>query len=277
MIATARGNDELDPADATTVDHLFGAQTRAAHGYADLVADDAEVIRAWLDVATRNALAFPEQVRARHAALHSSIVDAGAHAWSLPDAWRGALQAVAPDAGLWRVPARPAWILASSGPAPLDAPRIHAQDAALLEHVLPHARTPGAVLVLVEDTPGHDVSVAAERACLSRHLAHHAEVLALLRHEGMRLRGVLAGQGHSAAFFVNALQAQELVATRAARVMAMDPAAVARVTRLPAAALADAILHDAVLGHAIACFAHWGGVRAIHDHLGTAELDALTR
>ena len=79
---------------------------------------------------------------------------------------------------------------------------------------LPHAQRRAERVVLVEDSAGHVVSRAAEMRFQSQFLAHHAAVLALLRAQGRRLIGLLAGVGHSAAFFSNALQASTLYALR---------------------------------------------------------------
>jgi len=46
-------------------------------------------------------------------------------------------------------------------------------------------------------------------------------------------------------------------------VIAMDPAAIARVTRLPPSRLAALIDDDPLLGQPVRCFAHWGGVAAV--------------
>ena len=123
--------------------------------------------------------------------------------------------------------------------------------------------------MLVEDSAGHAVSRAAEMRFMSQFLAHHAAVLALLRARGTRLVGLLAGVGHSAAFFANALQAPRLYALRGARVVAMEPSAVARVTGLPAG---DLIENDPLLGQPVRHLAAQGGVAAIIDD---ASLTAL--
>jgi hypothetical protein len=80
---------------------------------------------------------------------------------------------------------------------------------------------------------------------------------------------LLAGIGHSAAFFANALQAPRLYALRGARVVAMEPSAVARVTGLSAG---DLIENDPLLGQPVRHFAAQGGVAAIIDD---ASLTAL--
>src|SRR5204862_930096 len=109
----------------------------------------------------------------------------------------------------------------------------HGLDAALLTEMFDdQGNARRETLVIVEDSPGHEVSRAAEMRFISRYLAHHAAILALARSRGHRLVGLLAGTGHSAACFVNALQAPELYALTHSRVVAMEPAAIARVTGL---------------------------------------------
>jgi hypothetical protein len=97
---------------------------------------------------------------------------------------------------------------------------------------------------------------------ISQFLAHHASVLALLRARGRRLVGLLAGVGHSAAFFSNALQAPALYALPSSRVVAMEPAAIARVTGISATSLIE---DDQLLGQPVRHFAAHGGVDAIID------------
>ena len=74
-----------------------------------------------------------------------------------------------------------------------------------------------------------------------------------------RLRGALTGLGHSAEFFSHVLQAPEATALSGARVVAMEPSALARVTRLPERELAAMIENDPLLGHPVRHFAHWAG------------------
>ena len=74
--------------------------------------------------------------------------------------------------------------------------------------------------------------------------------------------GLLAGVGHSAAFFVNALQAPELYALPQARVVAMGPDAIARVTGLDTARLIE---DDPLLGQPVRHFDALGGITAIVD------------
>src|SRR5262249_15513734 len=138
---------------------------------------------------------------------------------------------------------------------------VHRLDAALLAHAAGRAEA-GAVFIAC-DSRGHETTAAAEALCISQYLAQHAAVLALLRMGGVRLVGLLAGTGHSAAFFANALQAPRVLALEGTRVVAMEPAAIARVTGLDGATLATSIETDPLIGHAVRHFAAWGGIAAI--------------
>jgi hypothetical protein len=108
-------------------------------------------------------------------------------------------------------------------------------------------------------------------ACVSRYVAQHAAVLALLRSVGVRVRALLTGEGRGAIFFANALQADTVTATADAHVIAMEPRAVARVTGVAIAAGES----DPLVGHDVAAFAAWGGITRIVQHVDAALLDAL--
>jgi hypothetical protein len=115
-------------------------------------------------------------------------------------------------------------------------------------------------VLLVEDSHGHAVSVAAERAGLSLVLANHACVLGLLRSRGRGVATHLAGIGHSAAFFAHGLQAQRIEADAGARVVAMDAPGMARVLKLDPARLAALLEDDPLLGQPARHFAALGGL-----------------
>jgi hypothetical protein len=134
---------------------------------------------------------------------------------------------------------------------------------------------PGPTLLLLGDSAGHEVSLRAEALCVSQYLAQHAAVLALLRARGVRLRGLLTGVGHSAEFFTHVLQAPEIGVLANARVIAMEPAAIARVTRLPERELAALIENDALLGHPVRHFAQWAGIVDILPEADSGRLLAF--
>jgi biotin-independent malonate decarboxylase gamma subunit len=212
---------------------------------ADLVADDVAALRAWLEQGMRDAIAFPLRVGEMQERLAARVAATGG---GEPEPrW------VEPIAGGLRL--RPA--AGSFGPR-----QSIAADAALLaadDGDIARRRT----LLIVEDSSGHPATRAAEALAVSQYLAHHAAVIALLRSRGHRVVGYLAGIGHSAAFFVNALQSDVLYASPGATVVAMAPEAVARVTGLDREHLARAIVDDELFGHPVRHFAALGGVEAV--------------
>ena len=158
---------------------------------------------------------------------------------------------------------------------PFGPREAHALDVDLLAQLAGDSVCDGTTLILVEDSPGHEATAAAETLCVSQYLAQHAAVLALLRARGVRIVGFLTGTGHSAAFFANALQASSVYALTDARVVAMEPAAIARVTRLEPAELVALIEDDPALGHPVRHFAGFGGIAAIVPASDAAALLAF--
>lgn len=113
------------------------------------------------------------------------------------------------------------------------------------------------------DSQGHEASRRAELLCLSQYLAQLAAVVALVRSQGVRVCGALTDTGHSAAFFASALQADEVYALEHARVVAMEPAAIARVLALPASRIAALVEDDPLIGQPIRHFARWGAIAEV--------------
>ena len=266
VLESVHGKWELDADDARDVDAVFGAASRAAMGVVELLADDGDALRAWVARAAHERDDFAASVRAMHARLGSRIAGEATHAppFDALPCFDGAAP-VDSQGRLWR--RAECWLTRPNSGATLGPADAHAVDEALLRHVASQAqRVP---VVLVEDSAGHVVSRGAEMRFVSQFLAHHAAVLALLRAQGTPLVGLLTGVGHSAAFFANALQAPTLYALDSARVVAMEPSALARVTGLPAGKLIE---DDALLGQPVRHFAGQGGVTAL---VRTASLDAL--
>jgi len=266
VLESVHGKWELDADDARDVDAVFGASARNASGVAELVADDADAVRAWIARAAREHYDFAASVAEMHARLAVRVGAATSHAppFDLLPCFEGAAP-VDNQGRLWR--RAECWLTRPNHDAALGPADAHALSGALLAHVATDGlRAP---VVLVEDSAGHAVSRAAEMQFMSQFLAHHAAVLALLRARGTRLVGLLAGVGHSAAFFANALQAPQLYALPQARVVAMEPQALARITGLPVHALAG---DDPLLGQSVRHFAAQGGVTAVIEE---ASLEAM--
>jgi malonate decarboxylase beta subunit len=278
VIETTRGAGELDARDAAAVAQVFGAEARAAAGHVELLRDQAVAVRQWVAERSRESIPFATWVLDRHKTLEKRLASEAEGAGvdsprvfvpqtSLPSNLASLFAKTAPvDATGWlaRVDDAPIFLCRPVGATTLGACEAHGLDAALIDHVLPAAAGRPTV-VLVGDSRGHEVSRRAEALCISQYLAQHAAVLASLRARGVRLCGLLSGVGHSAEFFANVLQAEELRALAGARVVAMEPAAVARVTRLPQADLLALIENDPLLGHPVRHFARFAGMDIVPD------------
>lgn len=268
VLESVHGKWELDADDQRDIEAVFGARARNAMGWVDLLADDADAVRAWVCRAAREREDFAASVGAMHVRLRARIAGETVHA--APFQALPCFDGAAPVDNGGRLWLRDeCWLTRPSPGATLSPADVHALDDALFEHVVPaRAGAPGSVL-LVEDSAGHVVSRAAEMRFLSQFLAHHAAVLALLRAQGRRLIGLLVGVGHSAAFFSNALQASTLYALAESRVVAMEPSAIARVTGLPAGSLIE---NDPLLGQPVRHLMTHGGVTAIIPDASLASL-----
>ena len=268
VLESVHGKWELDADDPRDVEAVFGAKARSAMGFVDLLADDGDALRAWVHRTARDRPDFATSVGAMHALLRTRIAGEPTH--STPFAALACFDGAAPvDNGgrLWMRDG--CWLTRPQPGATVGPADMHAVDDALLAHVARARPDAPATLLLVEDSAGHVVSRAAEMRFQSQFLAHHAAVLGMLRAQGQRLVGLLAGVGHSAAFFSNALQATTLYAMADARVVTMEPSAIARVTGLPAGALID---DDPLLGQPVRHLMAQGGVAAIVPDASLASL-----
>ena len=267
VIESVHGKWQLDAEDARDVDAVFGASARSAAGVAELLVDDADAMRAWIARAVHERDDFEVAVHATHAHLAHCTGDEAAH--SPPFEPLPCFEGAGPvdNAGrLWR--GRGCWLTRPDPGGTIGPADVHALDAALLAHVAREPSGSAQTVVLVEDSAGHAVSRAVEMKLISQFLAQHACVLALLRARGTRLVGLLAGVGHSAAFFANALQAQRLYALASSRIVAMEPATIARVTGIAAA---DLIENDPLLGQPVRHLVALGGATIVEQ----ASLEAL--
>ncbi len=294
VIETACGRHELDAGDAAAVNALFGAEARAAAGHIEIVPDNAEAIRDWILLAASQAATFAGQVDAMQAELATRLV---ARQFDRPSA---AVQTIAEGLGsprvplprrlapifagadpvdrngwLWRMADLPLWLTRPSALATFGPTEAQALDAALLATLADRDLRERATVFVVSDSCGHEISRSAEALCISQYLAQHAAVLALLRSRGVRVIGLLTAVGHSAAFFVNALQASRVYALAGTRVVAMEPEGIARVTKQDGERLAALIENDSLVGQPIRHFAKWGGIAEILPELSRDGLVAL--
>jgi hypothetical protein len=273
VVETAHGKAELDAADPAAVAALFGASARVAAGIGARVDPDRDSLRGAIRAAAQDAQPFGRTtLETWDAKLAARLAAAGfapaaaSHSPATLAMWPDATQ-VDSTGWLWRLRDSDVHVLRPLAPLAFS-PAVAVAIAAALDDGL----APGAPLVVVEDSPGHAATRAAEALGVSEFLAAHAARIALLQQEGGVVLGLLAGCGHSAAFFVNALQAATLDALGNARIEAMAPDAIARVTRLPATALAALIEGDALMGQPVRHLEALGGVARTHAELTSTAL-----
>ena len=236
VVETARGRSELDAGDAQAIAAVFGAEARAAAGHVELLADTSGALRRWIASSLAEPTPFATWVRTMQDRLAARLIGSQDEE-SAPDPGRSVELATTPisplprmlaslyaDAEpvdrvcwLWRMRERQVWLSRPFGLGTFGPREAHGLDAALLAHLAAGTPAGARTLFLVGDSHGHEVSRHAETLCVAQYLAQHAAVLALLRAQGVRLRGLLTGIGHSAAFFANALQAPEVYALADAR------------------------------------------------------------
>ncbi len=275
VIETAHGKAELDAGDAAAVSALFGASARVAAGIGAAIDDDVDAVRAAIGAVARHAVRFDRvALGAWDAKLasrlgHAGLTPAAAAQSSSPTAMLTEAVPVDATGWLWRLRDSDIHVLRPLAPLAFD-PAVAVAIAQAISGGLP----PRSPLVVVDDSAGHAATRIAEAVGVSEYLAAHAARLAVLQWEGCAVLGLLSGRGHSAAFFVNALQAGTLDALAGARIEAMAPEAIARVTRLPADALAALIEEDAMMGQPVRHLAALGGVARIHAGMTGPELRA---
>jgi hypothetical protein len=292
VIEMTSGSLELDAGNPAAVMALFGAQARGESGKVEQVADDAESVRYWIAQAFAGTSSFAvdvetSQVRLGQRLFRHRVTGSGSetHRAAVPNApdssvlssIYAAAKHVDRHGWLWRIPRSTIWLTSAPAFGALGPRDAHALDAALLGHFAGRGDLAESILFVVGDSSGHEITADAEGLLVSQYFAQHAAVLALLRSRGALTVGLLAGVGHSAAFFATALQAPRVHALAGARVVAMEAATIARVTGLDAAELAASIEDDPLVGQPVRHFAAWGGIASILPDASRARLFDLAR
>lgn len=286
VVATVQERAGEDAGDAATLAAVFGAQARAAAGHVDDLCEGADALRRFIVRGIEESMPFASSVEALQRRLAARLTGGVPSGSAVPAPPLSPLprnvaalyaNAQSVDATGWvsRLGTGRIWLCRPLGTGSFGPSEANALDASLLATFARNDVDPAPTLLLLGDSAGHEVSLRAEALCVSQYLAQHAAVLALLRARGVRLRGLLTGVGHSAEFFTHVLQAPEIGALANARVVAMEPAAIARVTRLPERELAALIENDALLGHPVRHFAQWAGIADILPEADSARLLAF--
>src|SRR6185437_4053263 len=139
VLESVHGKWQLDAEDPRDVDAVFGAEARNTAGAVELLADDADAVRAWVARAVHERDDFDVAVMTTHARLGRRVAGETTHV--APFDPLPCFEAAAPvdNAGrLWRGPA--CWLTRPSKGAPVGPADAYALDSALLAHVAPGRR-----------------------------------------------------------------------------------------------------------------------------------------
>ncbi len=283
VIETARGRAELDAGDEALVESIVGADVRARQGAARRVGGRADEVRAAIVGCLREPVhAFDLPALASAVGRLTSGLAEEHRDWrpaphTAPD-WIRRGEPVDEAGWLWRVPGVGGTVLRPFAPEPMGPAAIASADRALVRWLEKAADTiDSSTLVVVEDSPGHELSRRAETLCLSRYLATHARAINAVRQAGRRVVGVVAGLAHSAAFFVNALQAPTLYVVRGARLEVMGRAALARISKLPVAEVERLVAIDPILGESARHLLTLGAAAAELERADVPDIAAVLR
>lgn len=136
---------------------------------------------------------------------------------------------------------------------------------------------PNRPLLLWVDTQGQRLARREELLGLNIYLAHIAQCLALAHAGGHRVLGLVAGVAASGGFLSTGMLADSLYALPSGEPKVMDPAAMARVTRIPPAELETLRQTSPLFSPRIELFAQLGGVVGVWDgDLAGRLVEALT-
>ena len=275
VLETLLGRANFDAGTAEALEHTFGGAARVAADLALALPQETEAARKALARALRPCPSLAATLDAMASALAQRLAAAGLAPAPASPQWALAGNAVAGDAlgWLWQLEASEVHVLRCPAPGALGPRQALALGLALRS--FSRRAAAGATLVVLEDSAGHEVSPLAETLGLAHFLAWLALCHAEVRAAGHREIGLLLGTGVSAAFFVNALQADELYALPQARVRLMDARAMERVTGLRQADIETLLEDDPVLGQPVRHLRAWKALSGQIERLDAQTLRGL--
>ncbi|WP_077037919.1 biotin-independent malonate decarboxylase subunit gamma [Pelomonas sp. KK5] len=125
------------------------------------------------------------------------------------------------------------------------------------------AAHPGRPILLLVDTQGQRLRRSDERLGINRAMAHLGMCLDLARRRGHRVLGLVYEQALSGGFITSGLIADACDALPEAEIRVMRLPAMARVTKLPEAVLAELSQSNPVFAPGVANYVAMGGVRRL--------------
>ena len=137
-------------------------------------------------------------------------------------------------------------------------------------------RHPGRPILLLIDTQGQRLSRRDELLGINRAMAHLGCVIDLARRRGHRVIGLVYDQALSGGFITSGLIADACYALPQAEIRVMRLPAMARVTKLPEAMLAELSRSNPVFAPGVDNYVAMGGVRSLwRGDLAAALREAL--
>lgn len=169
----------------------------------------------------------------------------------------------------------PLAVVGTTDHAPIGVRLALAQARAVLDTVAVH---PGRPILLLVDTQGQQLRRRDELLGINRAMAHLGMAIDLARRRGHRVLGLVYDQALSGGFITSGLIADACDALPEAEIRVMRIPAMARVTKLPEARLAELSQSNPVFAPGVANYVAMGGVRALwQGDLQAALREALAQ
>nr|AGU11472.1 Malonate decarboxylase gamma subunit [uncultured organism] len=124
---------------------------------------------------------------------------------------------------------------------------------------------PGRPILLLIDTQGQQLRQRDELLGINRAMAHLGCCIDLARRQGHRVIGLVYDQALSGGFITSGLIADACHALPEAEIRVMRLPAMARVTKIPEARLAELSLDNPVFAPGVGNYVAMGGVRSVWD------------
>lgn len=154
----------------------------------------------------------------------------------------------------------PLSVIGTTGHAAIGVQLALRQARAVLDLM---ARHPGRALLLLIDTQGQQLRRRDELLGINRAMAHLGMCIDLARRRGHRVLGLVYDQALSGGFITSGLIADACDALPEAEIRVMRLPAMARVTKLPEALLAEMSASNPVFAPGVGNYVAMGGVRQL--------------
>lgn len=162
--------------------------------------------------------------------------------------------------GMPRFDGEPIAVAGTTGHAPIGVALALAQARVVLDTVARHSGRP---ILLLIDTQGQQLRRRDELLGINRAMAHLGMAIDLARRRRHRVLGLVYDQALSGGFITSGLIADACHALPEAEIRVMRIPAMARVTKLPEAMLAELSRSNPVFAPGVANYVAMGGVRSL--------------